>query len=77
MRQVPKRTSIRDVGLQRYLDDTATSHNGKNHADFDRYLNEPDEFGQTIGPARIAKAFGVSRYTVYKWMKIYKEETQQ
>lgn len=62
-----KPMSIKEIGLQKYLDDTAVIHNGYGYADFFKLYN-----GQ-VDTANLARAFQVSRNTMFKWKKIYIE----
>jgi len=65
MRVVPKRPSIEDVGLEKYLNDSKALHNGLGYAEFVQRveLQEP----KTV----IAKAFNVEKQTIYRWIEIF------
>ena len=69
-----KRQSIRDVGLESYLNDTAKIHNDRNYDDFIRLLTVGDEFGDPIPKRKLARIFKVSRPTVEKWISIWREK---
>lgn len=60
--------SIRRVGLKRHLDDNANRHKNKGYADF------IDMIDNLASQRYIARAFGVNKNTVSKWVEIHKEE---
>ena len=70
MRQIPKRESIEDVGLEKFLDSTRDQHNGLGYAEFVQMLNSELNYSKT----QIATAFGVHRDTIYNWLAIYEKE---
>lgn len=61
-------TTIKDLGLQEYLDQTKSQHNDHGWADFEEYMNK------RISRTAIAKIFGVTGQTAYNWAKIYNED---
>lgn len=68
MRTIPKTPSISDEGLEAYLNRTAADHNGNGFDDFVRLVSA------SVDKANLAKAFGVSRYTIYKWLELFNKE---
>lgn len=60
--------SIRILGLKNYLDKNISKHNGFRYEGFISMV----EAGASI--TSIAKSFNVSRFTVDKWISIYREE---
>lgn len=60
--------SIRAMGLQHYLEIHAGLHHGKSYHD----LLEMIRYKGSIN--YMARAFGVSKNTMQKWVKIYHEE---
>ena len=59
--------SIKDLGLKTYLDNTAHKHNNMGYEQFCLFLTS------RMNITSISKAFGVSRATGVKWLKIHKE----
>jgi transposase-like protein len=62
--------SIRQQGLEFYLDSTAQDHQGYTYKDFERMVSA------RVDTANLARIFEVSRNTMFKWRTIYKEEQQ-
>jgi DNA invertase Pin-like site-specific DNA recombinase len=60
--------SIRAVGLRVHLDSTADRHKKKDYVDFLEMLEN------RASNNYIARAFGVTKNTVSKWLLIYYEE---
>lgn len=57
---------IDDIGIAEYLNQTAAQHNDFDFESFVVMLK------QRVDKANIARAFGVSRNTVYSWIEKYK-----
>lgn len=57
--------SIEEIGLQSYLNNNATSHNGYGFDDFVKL------FSTGVNKVNLAKAFGVDRKTIDRWLEIY------
>lgn len=72
--QAPAR--IEDTGLAQFLDDTSHLHNNFGYDNFLSMVG--DEFLATnktkVDKANIGRAFGVTRQTIIRWLKIYKAE---
>jgi DNA invertase Pin-like site-specific DNA recombinase len=66
MRHIPP--SIESIGLERYLNEKVESHNNFGYQDFVIMLE------QKLSKSSIAKAFGVNRNTIIKWIAIYEKE---
>lgn len=66
MRYKPQ--SIEQIGLEKYLNETAQSHNGFTYETFCKML------GAEVSTASMARAFKVSRITIHKWQVIYEKE---
>ena len=62
---------IKKIGLQSYLDMTVSSHNSFGYDSFCTMLKNG------VSKTSIAKAFGVSRFTILKWARIYNYEKDQ
>jgi DNA invertase Pin-like site-specific DNA recombinase len=60
--------SIRAVGLRAHLEATTTQHKNKDYVDFLEMLENRASHNY------IARAFGVTKNTVSKWLLIYYEE---
>jgi DNA invertase Pin-like site-specific DNA recombinase len=60
--------SIRAIGLKKHLDDKAAAHKNKNYADLIEMLDN------RASQNYIARAFGVTKNTVSKWLLIHHEE---
>lgn len=60
--------SIEQIGLKKYLNQTAKQHNGSDYAEFEKRLglDEPKSV--------IARAFGVDPRTVGNWIEVYQRE---
>jgi len=54
--------SIGKVGLKEHLNNTAPKHKNKAYDDFIEMLDNK------ASVAYMARAFGVSRHTIYKWL---------
>lgn len=59
---------IEDVGLEKYLDDTKTDHNGNGYAEF------CDMIKHETPVQRRADKFNVDRTTIYRWLDVYHRE---
>ena len=60
--------SIRGIGLKAHLNSTASKHRNRTYADFLDMM-------ENLAPQRyIARAFGVNKNTVAKWVEIHKDE---
>jgi hypothetical protein len=70
---VEKPTSIKNIGLKNYLDQTAEQHNGYGYDFFRKSIEVP------VPPTTnsLARTFNVSRLTMGKWLSIYKEEQKK
>lgn len=62
---------IDDIGIDEYLNQTAAQHN---NFDFEAFVVM---LKQKVDKANIARAFGVSRNTVYSWLQKYKNMEQK
>ena len=58
-----KPPSIEDIGLEAYLNDTKDLHRGYGYDDFIDFIAK-------AGVAKTAKLFGVTRPTIYEWLKV-------
>ena len=67
---------IQDIGLSTFLDETKELHNNFGYDNFISMVG--DDFlatGDTkVDKANIARAFGVTPPTIYRWLKVLKEE---
>jgi len=63
MRIIPKPFKISDVGLEHYLEITRSLHNNFGYPEFISMLENG------VDKSNLAKAFGVSRNTIYSWLK--------
>lgn len=65
---LPPPPKIEDVGLEKWLNDSADKHNGLGY----------DKFVQMISVVKsksaIAAVFGVERRTIARWIEQYKKE---
>lgn len=64
-------SKLRELGLQKYLDGTKGLHNDLGYDDLVgmvKQLDTPD-----MSKARIARAFGVERQTLYTWLEMLGE----
>lgn len=64
-------SKLRELGLQKYLDGTRGLHNDLGYDDLVtmvRQLDTPD-----MTKARIARAFGIERGTLYTWLEMLGE----
>lgn len=59
---------IEDVGLQKYLDQTADQHRNFTYANFQTMVQS------NVDKSNIARAFGVNRKTIYRWLEVYEKE---
>lgn len=66
----PHGNSIEAVGLKRYLNDTRDQHNGFGYSHFHKMLSLP----KPPGVDNLARIFGVTKQTMLKWRKIWREE---
>jgi DNA invertase Pin-like site-specific DNA recombinase len=64
----PKKTSVKEEGLLTHLDRTRDAHNGYGYSDFEKMLEAK------VAKTNIAKAFKVSKQTVWRWLDIYTKE---
>lgn len=62
-----KPTSIEEVGLEKWLNDSQEEHNGYGYDDFVKNFKK-------LGKAGTAKMFGVGRDAVYRWLEVYEKE---
>lgn len=69
MRFIP--TSIKQEGLQKYLDRTADQHDGY---DYSRFIKELEK---KQNPTALSRMFKVSRNTINKWIKVKSYEDQK
>lgn len=58
-------SKLEELGLEAYLDGTKGLHGNNGYKEFVR-LNEAN-----TPISKIAEAFGVTRPTVYEWLKLY------
>lgn len=65
-----KQKKISDEGLELYLNRTATEHNGLTYIQFLEMMR------YEVDKTKMAKAFGVKRGTIYRWLAVYGEEKQ-
>lgn len=63
--------SIKQEGLKKYLTRTTNEHDGYGYIAFVKELNK----GQS--PTSLARMFGVTRNTIYKWTKIHQSEVKK
>lgn len=63
-----KASSIREKGLNEYLTETLVSHRNLGYDVFCTMV----EAGASI--TSMAKSFNVSRFTIDKWLSVYREE---
>lgn len=72
----PAPAKIEDVGLAQFLDETSHLHNNFGYDHFVSMVG--DSFLETdrtkVDKANIGRAFGVTRQTIGRWLKIYKAE---
>lgn len=67
MRYTP--ISLRQLGLETYLNKTTPQHNGFGYQDFCIL------YDARVNPTNLARAFNVkTRETILHWIEIYKEE---
>lgn len=71
-----KSISIRSIGLKQYLKDTAAAHDHYDYDNLDRFIKTAEEKHKNISISSLAIMFRVSRNTMEKWVKIYREEQQ-
>lgn len=62
------RPPIKTIGLRKYLDDKSERHQGFDYIAFVKLVES------SVSAGNIAKAFGVSRPTVYHWIEVYKDQ---
>jgi len=60
--------SIRVQSLRTYLNTTVGEHRGKGYVSFVQMVDDG------ASNSYIARAFGVHRNTVFRWLKLYHEE---
>lgn len=65
---MPKSKNLRIIGLRKYLNETAEQHNALG---YDMFIKLHDV--AKIGPINLARAFNVSKNTMYKWVKVHNE----
>lgn len=63
--------SIRVKGLRTYLNERVGEHRGRGYVSFVQMLDDKASINY------MARAFGVSKNTVQKWLKIHHEEKQR
>lgn len=59
-------SKLEELGLKDYLNSTKGLHNNKGFKDFVKLYEEDDE-----PRSAIAEKFGVTRPTIYEWIKLY------
>ena len=59
--------SIKERGLDNYLNETADIHNGFGYEIFLKLVDHQDV-------SNLARAFRVSRNTMTKWVRVYKQQ---
>lgn len=64
----PKNQSIREIGIDKYLDSTSQEHNNFGYMDLKVMV------AQEVNTSNMARAFGVNRKTMAKWLEIYEDE---
>jgi hypothetical protein len=62
-----KPKSIKDEGLQQYLDRTRAEHRGLGYADFEQRM----QLG--VSKPKIARDFGMSTTRIWFWVNLYKQ----
>lgn len=62
--------SIRSLGLRTHLNATVGDHKGRGYVSFVQMLEDDASINY------MARAFGVTKNTVQKWLKIHREEKQ-
>lgn len=62
--------AIRLIGLQKYLDETTTTHNGFGYDAFTRMM----EASKRPGTASVARIMNITVPTATKYVEIYDEE---
>lgn len=60
--------SIRSIGLKKYLNQNAVNHGGLGYDVFARMVD------QDVSISAMAETFGRTRFTILKWISIYREE---
>lgn len=60
--------SIKDVGLELFLNSSKEKHNNMGYTEFKSLLDAK------VNLTNLARAFNVSRPTIIKWIDIFKEE---
>lgn len=71
-----KPLKLEDVGIEKWLDDTADNHNQLGFIAFVGMVgDDPDK--PKVDKANLARAFGVNRTTIYRWLNVYKEELKR
>ncbi len=61
--------TIRDQGLRQYLESTRDRHNNKGFDDFSEMVD------RGIFKTQIARMFGVTKNTIWDWLKYYQKDT--
>lgn len=67
---MPRKDSIRWMGLKKYLNRTAAEHNNLGYDYFEKLVSVPRQ----PSTSSLARIFNVTDLTVRKWMTIYEEE---
>lgn len=67
-RHIDPPPSIKQRGLENYLNETATNHN---HLGYDAFINR---ISLRVPKNIIAEDFGVVTRTIYHWLHIYEDE---
>jgi hypothetical protein len=63
-----KPPTIANTGLSNYLDSTRVEHNGFSYVEFTKMVDNK------LNASNIARAFGVDRRTIIKWVVILEKE---
>lgn len=63
-----KKTSVKEEGLVNHLARTRDTHNGYDYTDLEKMLDAK------VAKTNIAKAFKVSKQTVWRWLEVYTTE---
>lgn len=66
-----KLSSIANLGLQRYLDETQVDHNWLGYYHFKLFLEK------RVAQTAMSRLFGVNYRTIIKWINIYKENNRE
>lgn len=68
--------SIRAIGLKAHLEGTRDRHNDRGYAEFVKYVNDGDQFGERIPLLKLARLFNTTRPTIERWLLIHDEESK-